>query len=119
MYNKKNNGSFFSALYIRLIPIAMEDSGQGAGNYCVKNESGGYDQINAKETDDFFEQIGDTYYYFHPDEILATRFADLLEQWDDASDDKFMQSMKTIMFNVKPIESSEPSEPSEPSEQSE
>ncbi|HLX54549.1 MAG TPA: hypothetical protein VKR58_11440, partial [Aquella sp.] len=65
------------------------------------------------EVNDFFTQIGECHYYFHPDEILATYFKNLYFLLDDATEEKetniyslecdnskYLSNMMKIMFNV-------------------
>lgn len=85
LYDKKRGYGFFSRLYIELLEIENTND-----NWQVKKENDKYNIIPIEETD-FFEQVGDIDYYFHPEEILATRFSNLILHTNRSN--KFYQSM--------------------------
>jgi uncharacterized protein YrzB (UPF0473 family) len=124
LYNKDSYGGFFSKLYIKLLRIRADETDKN--KYVVYKPS--KDEINEDESpltkddssmtdkkvqreyqlysvddvDDFWEQIGDCQYYFHPDEILATRFSECVVRklrfctWNSTCDDLTKQEQKMI-----------------------
>jgi hypothetical protein len=100
-YNKENNGSFFSALYIRLVQIELEHDKY----VCSKDDNGECIMLDVKDVSNFYEQIGNSYYYFHPDEILATRFGEMYTREltkknssENITHDKYEQLMNELLF---------------------
>ncbi|VBB18887.1 hypothetical protein YASMINEVIRUS_1419 [Yasminevirus sp. GU-2018] len=97
-YNRDGYGSFFSKLYIRLVRI-----NQGSdGVYRAVVEDGKCVMYKVEEVENFFEQIGKCQYYFHPDEILATRFANIVvsstySNWE-LSNDRYDRNIQTTLF---------------------
>jgi hypothetical protein len=85
-YDKDNGVSFFQKLYIRLLRIEPKNRNKTSDDsidhklpqieyvYYVNDEKQ-YEMYTVDEVDNFWSQVGDCRYYFHPDEILATRFA--------------------------------------------
>lgn len=77
-YDKDNGYSFFQRLYIRLLRIEAKTKSHTSENieytYYVNDEKK-YEMYDVEDVDNFWSQVGECRYYFHPDEILATRFA--------------------------------------------
>lgn len=92
MYNKDAYGGFFSKLHIGLLRINTTDDEKNKNEYVpykpniidnkesenAQSDQKDYVMYTVDDCEDFWEQVGECHYYFHPDEILATRFASCL-----------------------------------------
>ena len=97
-YRRDGDKSFYSKLYIRLVKISQNSDGV----YSVVMEDGKCVMYNVDDVENFFDQIGDCHYYFHPDEILATRFANIIVRSSyygyQLASDRFEQNIQTTLF---------------------
>ncbi len=75
-YNKEGPDGFFNRLYIRL--LAVKYSKEKSEWVYDLDENSDPILISVDDTEDFFAQIGKSHYYFHPEEILATRFEQMV-----------------------------------------
>lgn len=82
LYDSKAPGNFFQRLRIKLLQVTQNLDGLYE-YYKIDDEEGtDFNLISVEDTSDFSEQIGDSDYYFHPEEILATRFEELVRDND-------------------------------------
>jgi len=95
-YDKTTIGGFFQKLYIKLIQVEKQEN----DDYIVKIENNKVKDFDVIDVINFFAQIGHCHYYFHPDEILATRFEKLY--FND--NDKYINTMSKILFDNLNIE---------------
>jgi hypothetical protein len=107
-YNKAGVGGFFSKLHIQFIAVKPDDNDNFVCCEDSKYETNDplrYELIKISDIADFFTQNGESHYYFHPDEILATRFEKMISQWETTQDDKFCNMMRKFMCDIKVMES--------------
>jgi|688.fasta_scaffold130402_2 hypothetical protein len=90
-YDRTTIGGFFQKLYIKLIQVEKQEN----GDYIVKLENNKVKDFDVIDVINFFDQIGHCHYYFHPDEILATRFEKLYIN----DHDKYIDTMIDILFD--------------------
>lgn len=93
-YNKDGPDSFFKRLYIKLIIITFDET---VGKHvCLLDNDDNPTLFSVEDVPDFFTQTGESNYFFHPEEILATRFADMILFPDKK--DKFTEMICDVLL---------------------
>lgn len=101
-YNRDATGSFFSKLYIKMLEVEKKLETDSHTLVLVNGQPVMHD---VDEFTDFYKKIGESHYYFHPDEILATRFADYYNYRRNS--DPYMVLMGKIIFANPPVPDAE------------
>lgn len=94
-YNKDPDfvGGFFDRLGIKLLVVEKDEDGV----YVVKLDDNEKPTLyTVGDVEDFFSQVGDTHYYFHPEEVLATRFDEMVCQ---KMDNKFIRMLNDTLLH--------------------
>jgi len=113
-YDHAVYGTFFDKVYIKLMQVTFNKDNNKYEPFMDNDKCKLYE---VKETIDFFSQIGNCRYYFHPDEILATYFRDLYFELStkikkskvienitfECDNAKHLANMTKIMFGVSNV----------------
>lgn len=106
LFDNNNYGSFFTKTNVKFLRLCCAESGMMIP-YTIQNGlNKQYILYDVSDLKDFFEQIGESAHYFHPDEIIATRFSKIVysamwfpDTWHH-NDNVHEQTMKEILFDM-------------------
>jgi hypothetical protein len=108
LLDNNNKGTFFTKTCVKFLRVCTVESGMSVPYLFQDDTSTGKKCLLYDVTDlyDLFDQIGECSHYFHPDEIIATRFSKMVfaamwypDRWHQY-DNPHERSMKELLFNM-------------------
>lgn len=91
LFDAEKGGSVFNCLDIVLLEVTKESD---SDKYVVAED---YKTHRIPDVSNFFDQIGKTHYYFHPEEVLATRFEEMVRVQN--FDDGFVKMLRDTLVS--------------------